>query len=238
MKTLLTILNVMCFIYFAADKALHNETVRQFITSLEDGYAHINTRISDSSIQKGLKLLSQIYSFVAMLLFICIILFHRFGPRTFFWFTIALSTAIVCKLSINWHMEHKKVIKNLKEIFFFVISVVGLLILADVVAGTHMTGGIFSQLLNADPYFKSNTLSNLHPIFAGIGILTTLGLIALVHYIISWALLFPIFIFSVALAVAPVKFAKSMSRLNRDKPFAALVLFIGILLTINSSFFN
>ena len=238
MKILLTILNVMCFVYFAADKALHNETVRKFITSLENGYATINTRVSDSSIQKGLKLISQAYSLAAILLFICIILFNRFGLRTFFWFTIAFSISIVCKLSIDWHLEHKKIIRNFKNIVFFVVSGVGILILVDMTAETHVVGGMLSQILKSVPYIESGGLSNLHPVLAGIGILAALGLIMLAHYVISWALLLPIFAFSVALVATPIKFAESMSRLNRDKPFAALMLFIGILLTVNSSFFN
>lgn len=238
MKILLAILNVMCFVYFAADKALHNETVRKFITSLENSYATINTRVSDSSIRNGLKLISQVYSLAAILLFVCIVLFSRFGLEIFFWFSIAFSISIVCKLSIDWHLEHKKVIKNIKDIVFFVIGGVGVLILVDMTTEIHVVGDMLSQILKSVPYIKSGALSNLHPILGGIGILVALGLVILAHYVISCLLLLPIFAFSVALVATPIKFAGYMSRLNRDKPFAALMLFIGILLTISSSFFN
>jgi len=232
LKIFLITLSTALTVYLIGEKIRRNPKIDKFLLAIEGRYSRINELLEDSTIKEGLFFLKKMYGWLAIVLFALIWIIQRFfkshNPDTLSLFFI-FSLCFMGWFSIKWIADHKKTVLEMSRTN--VMLIFGPLALAafDVFLHTEFMHALTTPIYQMAAGINIRIPEASNPFVIG-GVISAVYLICLsIYYIITWVMVIPMYLFSVAAIFLPIKFSRLLSSIDKENTFFwfAVILWSG-----------
>lgn len=235
LKIFLTLLVVLISVYLGGEKVRKNPKIDAFLSSVEGNYSKLNSRLEDATTISGLSFLRQCYGWASIFFFACFFILQRFfqlSPTSFLSLFWIFGLAFMGWFSIKWVIDHKNTINYFSKINAPIIFGPLLMGGGDIVFHTPFTEILLTSLRQfaAALHFNMPHISNPLAI-GGATSLVLLGFFGF-YYLLTWAIVVPMFMFSVFAVVLPIRFARALAKIDSNNTFLWLTVVVMIVISV------